>query len=353
MSRNRWLAIAAVVALLALVAVVIFLRRPKAEDAAADVEPTAAVTVASVQGGQLQDVVSVYGVVQADPSGVFTVAAPRAAVVRAIMVRSGQAVVAGQAIADIANAPASELAYRQAAEAVTFATADLARVKRLYDERLAASDQLNAANKVLADARSMLAAQQQQGAGLSRQTLRAPQAAVVTAVSVSPGDRLAQDAPLVVLARAGAVTVKLGLEPTSARVTAGQMVILRPVAGGQAVNSRITMVGRAADQSTKVLDATAPLNGAAWPIGASVQGDIVTGGHSGLLVPRASVVFDETGPHLFTITGGKAHRLFVAVGQDHGDNIEVTGAALAAGATVAVEGAYELQDGMAVKVRGK
>ena len=42
--------------------------------------------------------------------------------------------------------------------------------------------------------------------------------------------------------------------------------------------------------------------------------------------------------------------MFVTVGRDDGDTIEVKG--LAAGAQVAVQGAYELQDGMATKVRG-
>jgi len=45
-------------------------------------------------------------------------------------------------------------------------------------------------------------------------------------------------------------------------------------------------------------------------------------------------------------------RVFVKTGLDHGSDIEVAGA-LPAGTQVAVEGAYELQDGMAVKARGK
>ncbi len=84
-------------------------------------------------------------------------------------------------------------------------------------------------------------------------------------------------------------------------------------------------------------------------MGSAIQGDVATGGHTGLTAPRASVVFDETGAHLFTVTGGKAHRVFVTVGADQGDEVEVSGA-VKAGDVVAVEGAYELQDGMAVKV---
>jgi RND family efflux transporter MFP subunit len=290
-------------------------------------------------------------VVQADPAGSVTLAAPKAAIVSRVLVRSGQVVSAGQALMEIANAPGSEMAYKQAADAVSFAQTDLARVQRLYDERLAASDQLAAAKKTLADAQAALTAQKQQGAGRALQVIAATQAGIVTTVSAAAGDHVAQDAPLVVLARANGAAVKLGLEP-SGKFAAGQAVTLRPVFGGPPIASHIAMVGRAADQTTKTLDAIVPLNGASLPIGASVEGAVVTGSHTGRVVPRAAVVFDETGPHVFLISGGKAQRAFVGVGLDYGQDIEITGK-LPAGALVAVEGAYELQDGMAVQVRGR
>lgn len=351
MTRNRWLMIGVATLGVAAVVALVLLRRPGAEEAA-DASPTAVVTVVAARSRPLADVITVFGVVQADPTGVITVAAPKAVIVSRVLVRSGETVAAGQPLVEVANAPGAELAYRQAADAASFAQVDLARVQRLFDERLAASDQLNAAKKAVADAQAALAAQQKQGAGRALQTLAAPRAAIVTTISAAPGDHVAQDAPLMVLAGAGAATVKLGLEPAAGRFVAGQAVTLRPVFGGAPIPSRIVMVGRAADQTTKTLDAIVPLNGAALPIGAAVQGDVVTGTHTGLVAPRAAVVFDETGPHLFTISGGKAHRIFVKVGLDRGDEIEVIGP-VTAGAAIAVEGAYELQDGMAVKVRGK
>ena len=350
MSRNR-LVIAGAIALVLVIFAFVLLGKRKADTAAADPEPTAVVTLAAVRTGQLQDVVSVYGVVQADPAGSVTVAAPKASIVSQVLVRSGQSVAAGQTLVQLANAPGSELAFRQASDAVAFARTDLARVQRLYDERLAANDQLGAAKKALADAQAALTAQQKQGAGHALMSISAPRPGIVTNVASSAGDHVAQDAPLVVLARAGGAVVKLGLEP-SGRFAPGQAVTLKPVFGGPPIASRIAMVGRAADQTTKTLDAIVPLNGADLPIGAAVQGEVVTGAHAGSVVPRAAVVFDETGPHLFTVAGGKAHRIFVKTGLDHGEDIEVSGA-IPPGAQVAVEGAYELQDGMAVKVRGK
>ena len=351
MSRNRFLTIAAGV-LAVLAVAVLLLTRHGAADQDQDVTPTAAITTATVQSEALQDVATVYGVVQADPSATSTVSAPRAVIVTSVLVRSGQTVAAGQPLVVIASAPASAMAYRQAADAAASAASDLARVQRLFDAHLAASDQLIAAKKTLADAQAALTAQERQGGSLAIQTLRAPSAAVVTNVAAAPGDHVAQDAALVSLARDGAVSVKLGLEPGFGTFSVGQPVTIRPVNGGAPVASRLTMVGRAADQATKTLDAVAPLSGAAPPIGSAVQADVVTGAHQGLAVPRAAVVFDETGDHVFVIAGGQARRVFVTVGHDYGDQVEVKGG-VAAGQAVAVQGAYELEDGMAVKVAAR
>ena len=349
MRRSRLLIVSAVVLILIVAAAFLLLRKGKSAEADAEVAPTATVTVADVRSGSVSDVSNVYGVVQADPAGAVTVAAPKAVIVSRVLVRSGQAVGAGQALIEVANAPAADVAFKQAADAVAFARTDLSRVQRLNAEHLAANDQLNAARKTLADAEAALAAQQKQGSGRSLVTLVAPQAGVVTNVASAAGDHVAQDAPLVVLARAGGAVAKLGLEPGAGAFAAGQAVLLRPVAGGPAIATHLTMVGRAADQTTKTIDAIAPLAGASLPIGAAVQAEVATGAHSGFLVPRGAVVFDETGAHVFVVSGGKAHRVFVNAGHDHGEDIEITGP-IAPGAQVAVEGAYELQDGMAVKV---
>jgi RND family efflux transporter MFP subunit len=257
-------------------------------------------------------------------------------------------------VIQIANAPGADLAYRQAVDALAFAKADLARIQRLFDERLAATDQFNAAREAVADAQAALVAQQKQGAGRSVQTLSSSAAGVVTAVSVSPGDHVAQDAPLISVTAATGMVAKLGLEPGSAAVRPGDAVALHPVnaAWGMAIAGRVSMIGHAADPATKTYDAVVPLNGASLPVGAAVQAQVTTGSHVGLVVPRDAVVFDETGTHLFVVSGGKAHRVFIQTGRTYGDRIEVTGP-LQPGQAVAVQGADELEDGMAVKVGGK
>jgi RND family efflux transporter MFP subunit len=322
---------------------------PAGGDSDADPTPTAQITVASLQSKPLTQTLTLYGDVEADPTAVVSLAAPRAVVVSRVLVHPGQTVAAGQALIELAGAPDAELAYRQAADTAAFAQADLDRVQRLYDGKLAASDQLIAAKKAAAEAQATLASLQKQRGGGALQTLTAPRAAIVTKVAASPGDHVAQDGALLSLAAADGLVAQLSLEPTEHRVSAGAAVTLKSPTGGTAIASHISLVGRAPNPDSKLLTASAPLKGSSLAVGSAIQGDIATGGHTGLTAPRASVVFDETGAHLFTVTGGKAHRVFVIVGADQGDEVEVSGL-IKAGDVVAVEGAYELQDGMAVKV---
>jgi RND family efflux transporter MFP subunit len=339
-------AVAAVVVFL--VAAALILARFHGGEGDQDVTPTATITTGVVRSEPLKDISTAYGVVQGDGAASATLAAPRAVIVTKVLVRNGQEVRDGQPLIEVAGAPAADLAYRQAVDAARFAKTDLARIQRLYDDRLVAADQLSAAKKTLADADAALAAAERQG-GERRQMLRAPAAGVVTSLSAAGGDHVAQDAVLLTLARAGAAIAKLGLEPSGGPYAAGEAVALRPTSGGPSITSRLAMVGRAADPATKTLDAIVPLNGANLAIGQGVEAEIVTGVHQGLVVPRRAVVFDETGAHVFVVRNGKVQRVFVTAGRDYGDETEIKGP-VTAGQLVAVEGAYELQDGMAVKV---
>ncbi len=341
-----------VAAVVIALAFLVYTRLTKTDEADTDPTPTAAVTVAPARAQTVENIIQLYGTVQADPAGAITIAAPRALIVGQVLAQAGQTVRAGEPLIQVSDAPASALAYRQAADAATFAHTDLARVQRLYDQRLAANDQLGAARKAAADADAALAQQKAQGSGPGGQTLKAPRAGVVTTITATPGDHVAQDAVLMTLSRAGAATAKLTLEPSAGTVSPGEAVRIYPVVGGPPILAHITIVGRATDPATKTLDAIVPLGAAVLPIGSGVRGDVATGAHHGVVVPRQAIVFDETGPHLFTVSQGKAHRVFVKAGADHGDVVEITGP-VTPGTLVAVEGAYELQDGMAVKARAR
>lgn len=313
--------------------------------------PTALVTVAAVRAGPVSRTVEAYGVIAGSPAASRTISAARDVIVQNVLVTPGQPVAAGAALVEVGDTPASGLVYRQAADAVTYAKRDLARVQRLYDQQLAANDQLIAAQKALADAQAAVAAQAAAGGGQARQAIVSPLAGVVGQVAAAKGQQIAAGGALVVVVASGGLVAQLGVEPNrAALITPGQPVrIVSALDPKAAVDSRLTMVGRAVDPATHLIAVSAPAESVGLPLGASVRGEIAVATSQGLTVPRASVVYDESGAHVFVVRAGKAHQVAVSTGPEAGDQIAVTGE-LHAGDQVVVAGAYQLQDGLAVRL---
>ena len=192
MRRIKPWQIALGLATVVVVAVIVW-RVMSARGAVADASPppSALVTLAPLRADAVRETVSAYGVIAGSPASSTTLAAPRAVIVERVLAGAGAPVAGGAPLIVLNNTPNATQAYRQAADGVTFAEQDLARVQRLFDQHLAANDQLTAAQKALADARAALSAQSTMGAGSGRQTLTAPFAGVVATVPVAAGDHVA------------------------------------------------------------------------------------------------------------------------------------------------------------------
>jgi membrane fusion protein, multidrug efflux system len=344
----------ALAAAVAIGAAIILWRMLAGRGAAADEPPppSALITVAPVRAGDVRETVSAYGVIAGSAASTRTLAVPRAVIVERLLTPVGTPVAAGAPLMILVNSPASTQAYRQAADGAAFTERDLARVRRLFDAHLAANDQLIAAQKALADAKAALAAQNMSGAGAGRQTLAAPYAGVIVAAPVATGEHVAADVSLITLAGGADLVAQLGVEPRRAQALAvGQAVTLIPVFHSERrIASRLSLVTRQLDAASKMIDAAAPVTAAAGlPLGEAVRGQIVVASHPGLLVPRAAVVFDEQGSHVFVVARGKARLVAVQAGAEEGDDIAVAGG-VKAGDPVAVQGAYQLEDGMAVRI---
>ncbi len=67
-----------------------------------------------------------------------------------------------------------------------------------------------------------------------------------------------------------------------------------------------------------------------------------------LLVPAEAVLTQQGKPFVFTVEGGKAHRVALQAGLDDGVRVEVLGG-LAPGDLVVVSGAQALSDGQACR----
>ncbi len=348
-----WLIFALVAAIL-VVAFVAWKLLAESKPAPPTPAPSALVTLSPVRSATIDNTISAYGTIAGSPAASRTLAAAREVIVERVLVTPGQPVAAGARLIELSNTPATQLIFRQATDAVVFAERDLARVQRLYDAHLADNTQLAAARKVLTDAKAVVAAQSASGAGTDAQTLTAPVAGVVGAIVATLGGHVAAGAPLLTVIATGGMVADLDVEPTrAARLAPGQRVVVTSVFDrNRHFESRLAVVGRQVDPATRLVSVTAPALSAGLALGDAVEGKITVASHPGLLVPHEAVVYGESGAHVYTAHGGKAHEVAVSTGAQQGGDIEVSGA-LATGDPVVVQGAYQVQDGLAVRTAKK
>lgn len=351
MKRSRRRLLIAVGGIALLIVAVVAWRTPRKPAPGEQAQtPSALVSLAPVRAGPVDRTVEAFGVVAGSASATRAVSAARDVIVQNVLTAPGLSVAAGAPLLRVGDTPASGLAYRQAADALDFAERDLARVQRLYDARLVASDQLAAAQKALADAQAGVAAQVVAGGGRNGQIVASPIAGVVSQVMVQQGQQVGAGAPLLTVVATGGFVALLGVDPTqAAQLAVGQPVrIASALDPTVAMRSRITAVAHAVDPATRLILAAAPVASAGLALGAAVRGEITTATIKGLTAPAASVVYDEKGAHVFVVSAGIAHQAAVTVGPEQAGQVMISGG-ITAGDQVAVTGAYQLQDGMAVR----
>lgn len=326
--------------------------------ASGDAKGVALVTTAMPVQQRFHDNVAAWGSAVADPHHARAISLAHGGQVVALLVSAGQTVQRGQALLTITPDPAARSAYRQAQAALTLARGELRRTGQLATQHLATQSQLAAARKALADAQAALQAQRALGGGAAQETVAAPDAGVVTTLSVALGERFAANAPLLGFMPAHALLAVLGVQPDAgAPLRVGMPVQLRDVYGnGKPFEGRLSMVGRAIDPQTHLLPVQADIPvaaDAALVAGTALQASIQSDGYRAWAVPRGAVLHDNGvhgGDYLYQLDHGKAHRVDVQLRQPAGDTVGVLGK-LDARLPVIVQGAYEVGDGDSVRER--
>lgn len=323
------------------------------DEEAAAAKGQVAVTTARVQQQTFHDTVEAWGVAAGDPQHARAISLGHGGQVVALDVAAGQAVQRGQPLLTIAPDPAARSAYLQAQSALELASGELKRTEQLAAQRLATQSQLATARKAQADAQVALDAQRALGGGAPQETVSAPADGVVGTLSVGLGERFAANAPLLGFTPAHALVAQLGVQPEDgAKLRAGMPVQLHAVYGEQpGFTGTLRMIGRSIDPQSHLLDARVELPaeaGAALVAGAALQAQVRTDDFTAWAVPRGAVLHDGHGDYLFQLEQGRAKRVDVTLRSPTGDPVGVQGS-LDAHTPVIVLGAYELEDGDAVR----
>lgn len=326
------------------------------EDSGGRKSSTVLVQTAALTRKTLPVQMTTYGTVQPDTGNTMHVVVSRPGQIARLVVAPGQQVHRGQKLFEFATGAATLLAYDQAASAVKFAEADLARTRELLAEKLATKAQVAAAEKALSDARDALKAQQRVGAGTAAQWVVAPGDGVVTEVNAKVGDRLDQGGAVLQLTERGAVQVMLGVEPEQVgKLRAGMPVTITSVFdSADRATGRIDSVHGMIDLQTRLVDAVVRLEGKPAETllpGMRVEGVITLGTVTGFVVPRQAVLSDEEGAYVYQVKDGQAVRVGVKVLLDDGDVYVIDGK-LDPALKLVTLGNYELSDGQVVREEG-
>ncbi|WP_158912587.1 efflux RND transporter periplasmic adaptor subunit [Caulobacter sp. S45] len=292
-----------------------------------------------------------YGSAAASSLAARSLTLPQTGQVVSVLVTQSQAVRKGQALLSFATAPSAISGYRQAQTAVTLARAQQQHAVQLLAQQLGTKDQLAVADKAVADAQAQLSALAREGAGRASVTLTAPFDGVIATVPVAPGDRPAAGAALVTLNRSSGVQVSLGLEPGwRSQVKVGQAVRLEPLGGGPAIDGHVIRVDAVLNPRSRLLDVDI-----AVPAGQAISGEafrarVAVGVLQGWLLPHEAVRVEDGKAFVFQVAGGKAHRVDVEVAQA-GRDVDVAQGPLDPARPLVTVGAYQLDDGDAVRTR--
>jgi RND family efflux transporter MFP subunit len=190
---------------------------------------------------------------------------------------------------------------------------------------------------------------------LAKTVIRAPLAGRIQKRLVSVGDFVKRGSPLFEIATSASLRALLPVpEPLAARLAPGLAVKL---------GSPLTPDKHAAGVITELRPAVGAANRAVWAIvdvenpgewrpDATVRGEILLATHANaVVVPEQSLVRRPAGEVVYVIRDGKAEQRAVGTGERLEGLVEIT-AGVAAGETVAVEGAAYLSDGAPVRLAG-
>jgi membrane fusion protein (multidrug efflux system) len=209
----------------------------------------------------------------------------------------------------------------------------------MLSQHLATRDQVAQADKAIADAQATLDALNSAGGGSAEQTLTAPFDGVVSSLLVTPGTRIAAQAPLITLARVGRLVAVVGVEPAQRGLVApGQPARIEALYDSGSEPGSVLSVGAMLDPQSRLVpvlvdqpqalqgepgwadtrnnnssSSTSAETAAGLMPGGPVRVVVQVGEMRGWLVPRSAVLTDAKGPYVFQLAGAKAARVDVQV----------------------------------------
>ncbi len=317
-------------------------------------EQTALVQVTPVRKGPIAETVVAYGTVVPAPGRAKTLSIPFEIQVNSVYVTEGQEVSKGDRLLEVAPSPDTVLNMQTAMIRYKAARKRLQETRERIDLKLATSDELLRAEQALEEAESRLKSLQNRRIA-KRVIIRSRSDGVVSRLLVARGAIVPAGTPVMKIVAGDAAEVRLGVEPEDVNIVRpGRRVSLAAVnrPALPPVNGKVRAVSRRVNPSTRLLDVFVTIpSPPSLMLNEYVKAKITTVSRKALLVPRLAVLPEGDHFTVFTIKGGRARKHTVHVGMETDREVEISGGGVTCGDQVVILGNYELEDGMAVRVR--
>ncbi|NNM52703.1 MAG: efflux RND transporter periplasmic adaptor subunit [Pseudomonadales bacterium] len=318
--------------------------------ATADSAPVASVQSQILGLHRMSTQVEAYGILSISPAAITHMTTLVPGQVTALYVQRGQRVTKGQKLLDLKLDPSVMQSYVQAKNQWVLARQDLAHQQQLLAAQLTTQSAVDAATHALHNAELAVHTLKDEGADQGTMTLVAPRSALVTGLSLNPGDHVGANSSLLALGVDEKLQAILQVDPDDAsRLTTGMPVRLGDVfAAVDRGVGQVENVGHTVDPVTRHVEVLVRLKETPLLEGTPVRAHITVSSENHLAVPRASILQDIQGSFIYRISNGHAHRVNINTGHESAGWVEVSGD-LTPGQHIVVLGNYELQDGMGVR----
>jgi RND family efflux transporter MFP subunit len=331
----------------AIVAALVFLN---GSAGAEEVKGYALVKVQDPKRGSIPDLVVGYGTATPTSSATVTASFQRDGQVADIFLEVGDQFKMGDPLLDFGAAPAAVVAYEQAKTTKTLAERSYARQQQLFKQQLTTRDQVETAEKGVSDAQLTLDMFEKIGSIKPSEILTAPFDGVVSAISVSKGDRISAGAPLMTLSRTDQVILSVGVEASALEKVKPDLPVhltsLLP--GRKPSEGKVKRVGAAIDMKTRQIPVIIELPSGAALAGENFKAGIEVGKFQGWIVPRDSVGSNTKGTFIYQVDDEHAKRVYVNVLGSVGKNSIIEGD-INSQKEIVLKGNYQLEDGAAVR----
>jgi RND family efflux transporter MFP subunit len=317
---------------------------------AEEVKGYAAVKVQDPKRGSIPDLIYGYGTATPTSGATVTASFQRDGQVADIFVEVGDQFKMGDPLLDFGAAPAAVIAYEMAKTTEAIKKRTLERKQQLFKQQLATRDDVDNADKDLSDAVMTREMYEKIGSVKPSEILTAPFDGVVSAITVSKGDRISAGAPLMTLSKTDQIILSVGVEAGAHdKVKPDQPVHLTSLLPGRKPGEgKVKRIGAAIDIKTRQIPVIIELPAGGALSGENFKAGIEVGKFQGWIVPRDSIGSNSKGPFIYQVDDMHAKRVYVNVLGSVGKNSIIEGD-INSQKEIVLKGNYQLEDGAAVR----